>query len=132
MFETLTKNFFSKWIIWYFRDGPKKLLSIWNNFLRFNLHFFSISILFKTLFAPWKKIQESYTEGLANLSENFSKFILNVFSRMVGAFVRSLTIIIGIIAHIFLIILGPIVFILWFLLPWVILSGLAISFLFIL
>ena len=56
-------NFFTTWIRWQYVESPRALKHIIKNFLHFNLSFFSISLLLKTLFYPWRKYHESYGRG---------------------------------------------------------------------
>lgn len=127
MKRTLQENLFIKWISWYFWSGPKDLFQIWVDFLRFAAHFFSIFSLLRTLINPWKRISESY-KGIANISENFQVLVLNTFSRVVGFFVRITIISIGIVVISLIFVFGIVAFTVWFLLPFLIILGLLLSF----
>ncbi len=103
---------------WYYKDAPKSILGIWRNFILFISNYFSIILLLKTLFAPWRRIAESYGRGF-----DFGRFIsaltLNLFSRIIGFIIRSVVVAIGIAAEILVSILGAAIFIFWFFLPFV-------------
>ncbi|MDD5621444.1 MAG: hypothetical protein PHS27_02555 [Candidatus Pacebacteria bacterium] len=98
---------------------PKEILRIWKNYLRYYSYLFSIPLLLKTLFAPWRKYSWSYGRGF-NIRRWAEAFVSNSFSRIIGAIMRSFLIIIGIIMEIFVLIIGGLVFLLWMLAPIVI------------
>jgi hypothetical protein len=76
---------------------------------------FSIPLLLRTLFAPWKK-DVMYLEN-ASLSDSFQIFIANMVSRLVGAIVRFFTIIAGLVTTLLTFILGLIFVFCWLLIP---------------
>ncbi len=102
--------------LWYYKDAILSILGIWRNFILFVSNYFSIILLFRTLFVPWKKISESYGRGF-----DFGRFVrvltLNFLSRTLGFIVRSVVIAMGILAEFFVLIFGAIFFILWLFLP---------------
>jgi predicted methyltransferase MtxX (methanogen marker protein 4) len=58
--------------------------------------FFSISLLFRTLFAPWKR--DEINMGNLSLQDRLRVLVMNLISRLVGAIVRGGTIVVGIIS----------------------------------
>ena len=117
----IIKQFF----IWFFIDVPKEILRAWNNFIMFYLDYFSISLLFKTLFSPWHKYAFSYSRRV-NIADYAGTFFFNLMSRIIGAFLRICLIFAGLIFEIVIFIAGAIIFIGWFLLPvFIIISFLA-------
>ena len=109
-------NILPQWIFWHFYEMPKKILKVWNNYLSFNLNYFSIPLLLKTLFYPWRKYSSSYGRGF-DLGRYFEVFSLNVISRALGALVRTCLIIVGSLSQIFIIFIGVLILISWLLLP---------------
>lgn len=118
----MTQNVFLQYLIWQFFDVPKEILKAWKNFLSFNLSYFSVSFLARTLFSPWRKYKWSYGRGFS-IGRYFEVFFSNLISRFLGAIIRSFLIIIGIIAEIFIIVTGLISLIIWFILPALLLLG---------
>jgi len=116
MVNVLTQNIVSLWVEWHFFDVPQKILKGWKNFLKFNLDFFSIPILLKTFFAPWRRYQEKYIKGI-NISQQLETLVINTFSRLIGAFLRANLLILGLLIEIFIFLIGLIVFMFWFILP---------------
>ncbi len=117
------QNIFSLWFFWHFYEMPKFLLSVWKNHILFALNYFSLPILLKSLFAPWRKYRWNYPKML-DVGEFFSTLVSNAFSRIIGAVMRIVLIIAGILFQIFVIFAGLIIFLLWMLIPFIIIAGL--------
>jgi hypothetical protein len=105
-----------QYLVWHFFDVPKEIAKIWKNYLCFGFNLFSIGALLKTLFAPWHQYQWSYGRGFS-FSRYAEVFISNAFSRFIGAFIRTILIIIGIAFEIIIFFLGGILFLSWLFLP---------------
>ena len=111
------------WFFWYFFEMPKEILKGWRNFLLFNLNYFSIPLLLKTLFSHWKRYYWIRGRGF-NIGEYLNVLLSNLMSRFLGALIRLTLIIIGIISEFLIVIVGTIVFLGWFLLPILLILGL--------
>ena len=111
-------NLISIWLVWHFYEMPQFLLMVWKNFLDFGANFFSIPLLLKTFFSPWRRYKWRYPKGF-NIGEFFSTLISNIFSRIFGAVARLVLIVIGVILEAFIFITGGVIFILWFLIPFI-------------
>ncbi len=82
--------------LWYYTRGFIDVLAVWFNFMWFVTHFFSIPLLLRTLFSPWKRMTD---DGKPRSIEAYMEaFIMNVMSRIFGAFVRTAIILVGILA----------------------------------
>lgn len=110
------QNIIVQWFAWHFYQMPKFLFLVWENYLLFGINYFSINLLFLTLFSPWKKYNWNYPKGF-DIGEYFGTFISNIFSRIIGAICRITLIIIGIVAQIMIFVLGTLVILFWFLVP---------------
>lgn len=110
------QNIFLKWLIFQFFDAPKEILKAWRNFLIFNLNYFSIPVLLRTLFAYWRKYSWDYPKGF-DLAKYLEVAVSNFISRILGAIMRVILIFIGIIVEIFILFLGGAIFLAWFILP---------------
>jgi hypothetical protein len=78
---------------------------------------FSFSFLIKTFFAPWKNQLYAYPSKGFDMKHIFEVWTSNTVSRIVGAFVRGFTIILGIAVVIIAIFVGSICLIIWVLYP---------------
>ena len=116
MKNILIKNILSEYLFWHFLKIPKDILMAFRNFLLFNFKYFSIFFLLKTLFAPWRKYKDSYGRGF-DFKRYFETFTFNLASRILGAIVRVVIILIGLIFEIFIFFLGIIFIFAWVFLP---------------
>jgi len=121
------QNIVIQYLIWQLFDVPKGLIGAWKNFLLFNLNYFSIVLLFKTLFSPWRKYKWSYGRGF-DIGRYLETFFSNLVSRILGAIIRSFLIFIGLMAEIFIVFAGLIVFIGWLIMPAFLIAGLIFGF----
>ena len=121
------QNILFQYLTWHYVDQVRAISRAWKNFLRFNLNYFSISLLFKTLFSHWRKYQWSYGRGF-DIKRYAEVFFSNLISRVIGATIRFFLILIGVAAEIFIVLAGIIVFLGWLLLPVLLLAGLWFGF----
>jgi hypothetical protein len=105
---------------------PREILKGWKNFLLFNLNYFSIPLLLKTLFSHWKRYYWVRSRGFS-FGEYFNVLFSNLMSRFLGALIRLFLIIIGLILEAFILISGLIIFLGWFILPILLILGLALG-----
>lgn len=110
-----------EYLSWHFFEMPKIILGAWKNYLKFGNYFFSITLLLKSLFSPWKRITWSYGKGFSP-TRYFQVWFSNLFSRTVGLVLRSVLIVIGLAFEIIILILGGIFYIFWIFLPAIIIS----------
>lgn len=75
---------------------------------------FSVSILLKTLFAPWRRIT---TEGGRSMQEQSRALLDNLISRLVGFTIRIFVIIAALVSMVLLAVAGVVVIIGWPLAP---------------
>lgn len=123
MFAIVEQNIVFLWLQWQFFDVPKGILKGGGNFLRFNLNYWSVPLLFKTLFSPWRRYRYSYGKRF-DPKRYFEVFIFNMMSRTIGAVLRIFLILVGILAEIFIIFAGALIFLAWLILPVLLIAGL--------
>ncbi|MFH1129557.1 MAG: hypothetical protein V1686_02370 [Patescibacteria group bacterium] len=111
---------------WYYGEALRNVLDAWRNFIIFALSYFSIPLLFKTLFAPWRRDITKKPQGL-DFKKLFEYLAFNMISRGTGFLIRFFTILVGIIYLVLTVIIGGIFFILWIILPLLILGLLIFS-----
>lgn len=101
---------------WHYFEMPKKMLKVTGNFLRFGVSFYSVPLMMKTFFSPWRGYYKSYGRGF-----HFKKFFhalgANCISRTLGAIVRFFLLIFFVITEIFFAVTGIALLILWVFLP---------------
>ncbi|OHA17751.1 MAG: hypothetical protein A2664_04025 [Candidatus Taylorbacteria bacterium RIFCSPHIGHO2_01_FULL_46_22b] len=83
------------YLLWHYTEGLRDMTRVWTNFLWFLYNFFSIPILAKTLFEPWRRIQEQKHRGGFSPEDIAETLMTNTIMRLVGALIRLCTIAIG-------------------------------------
>ena len=76
----------------------------WKNLIKFIIYYFSIGGLLRTFFVPWRREKYTAEPGFWGSME---KFIFAIFAVIFGMIIRTLTIVIGLIALIIVIVLYP-------------------------
>lgn len=78
---------------WWYGDGLLVRLRLIANRLEGTMDYFSIGFLVKTLFAPFRQISAGRVDG--PLGVQFRAMIDRLFSRVIGAFVRIIILLVG-------------------------------------
>jgi hypothetical protein len=129
MEQNSEQNIFTLWFLWQFYEMPKFLLQVWQNYIMFAANFFSVPLLLKTFFSPWRRYNWKYPKGF-NLAEIFNTLISNIISRILGAIMRIVLIIVGIFLQVFVVITGIIIIVGWILIPLITIAGFLFVFMF--
>ncbi|MCL2173987.1 hypothetical protein FWH58_01675 [Candidatus Saccharibacteria bacterium] len=109
---------------WWYNTGWRGQVSrIGDTMIRTN-DWFSIPLLIKTFFAPFRQI--SANEIGNDISSSFRAWSDRMFSRMIGAFMRFFMIIFGAITLVLILIISLIRLILWPIFPLVPVIGMAL------
>jgi len=127
----ISQNILIQYFQWHFIEQAKTILRAWKDFLLFNLNYWSIPLLIKTLFAHWHRYRYSYGKGF-DLKKFFEVWTFNIISRVLGAIVRIVFIFLGILTEIFIAIIGLIVFLFWLVLPVLLIAGIPFIIIFLL
>lgn len=112
---------------WYYTEAVRDVLQGWRNFIIFSLEYFSIPLLLKTIFAPWKRDITKKPRGL-DFKKFFEYLVFNAISRGLGFLVRFFTIIVGILFLLLVIVIGALFFIIWLILPLMMIGLLVLGF----
>lgn len=106
---------------WWYGAGWRQRFTILKERLANTMDYFSIDLLARTLFAPFRQISAGKVSG--PLSVKIHAFFDRLVSRVIGAMVRSTMIVIGIGAIFIHSILGLITVIAWAFVPFLPLIG---------
>ena len=79
--------------LWYYVDMPRLLVRAGRGYLGRTYFAFSMPLLVRTIFAPWRRDRES-TQGLS-LVQIVRVWIDNLLSRLIGAVIRAGTLLAG-------------------------------------
>jgi hypothetical protein len=100
---------------WWYGAGLLTRILIVRNMIESIIDYFSINLLFRTIFSPFKQISASSVSGSVGVM--LHAFFDRLFSRCVGAVVRLTLIIVGIAGISIVAILGVIIIFLWMVVP---------------
>jgi hypothetical protein len=104
---------------WHYSKAILSFTDIWKNLLFFITDFFSIKLLLRNFFDPWKKMTDSYPKRF-NFKDYLFSFITNSITRVVGIIMRFILLIAGFLACGLFCLLLPIGLIIWIILPLVV------------
>ncbi len=106
------------YVVWHYSSAIKDIAAISSNFFWFLYHFFSLPVIVRTFFSPWKRMHEEYKPGL-HVEAFFSALIVNSLMRVVGVVFRTAVIFLGVLALLLAAFLCAVSFLAWVTLPFV-------------
>ena len=107
----------TRYLIWHYSEALADWWRIVGNFVWFFFHMFSIGLLLRTLFAPFKRMQEERKKGSWKFEDWGGAIIINILMRVIGVGVRMVIIAVGLVFIILTASGGALAFILWLILP---------------
>lgn len=100
---------------WWYTTAWKGVVSRLTMRLDRTLGFFSVGLLFRTLFDPFRQIAAAQVRG--GLDVKMRAWMDRTFSRFIGAFMRSIFILLGILSALGVFVFGILQVLLWPLVP---------------
>jgi hypothetical protein len=104
------------YVSWHYTQAVHDLVGIVFNFIWFFYEFFSIPLLLKTLFSPFHRLGEKYSQKF-DIWSWFQTFTINMIMRMVGFLIRFFLILIGIFFILLTCVLGIVFLVAWLTAP---------------
>lgn len=106
-----------QFLSWHYSNGLQLYLQRWLRSFNWVLHYFSISELMISLFAPWKRlVEEDDTPGF-NPQKFFETLSFNLISRFIGASVRLVLIFVSIMLIVMTFFAGLFGLLVWMIFP---------------
>lgn len=102
-------------ILWWYGAGWRDQVSALRRRIVKVVDMFSIDLLLKTLFMPFRQISADQVDG--SLSVKMHAFLDKLVSRMIGAVVRLITILAGILTLTCYVVVGALLLLAWPLVP---------------
>jgi hypothetical protein len=121
-----TNNLFLLFFSWWYRYLPRRLYLAFVALSITLVDLFSLKVIFRTLFAPWKRDILSY-EGLT-LQQKFSVWMLNLASRFIGFLIKVSTLFVFSVLYLAAVVIFVSAFFLWLAFPLVVLALLVVGF----
>lgn len=115
-----------QYISWHYTRGFMEVILLFKNFSWFIWNFFSVKVLFKTLFYPFKRL-DIKSRGF-NPEAFFESLATNTLMRLLGFVLRSFFIILGIVTLIAFFLFSIIFIFVWTILPFVLLGMFVLGF----
>ena len=100
---------------WWYGVGWKQRASIYREKIASLVDYFSIDLLVKTLFAPYRQISAGKISG--PIGVQWRAFVDRLISRLIGAVVRSIILLVGIISIVLATLIYGLTFIIWGFIP---------------
>ncbi len=100
---------------WWYGDGLRGRVRMIAGRLDGTIDYFSIDLLLKTLFSPFRQISAGKVDG--SLEVQFRAFVDKLFSRVIGAFIRLIILIVGGVTIALQVLLSTVVLLTWLCVP---------------
>lgn len=110
---------------WWYSAGFRQALAAVGRRLAGLFDFFSIDLLFKTLFSPFRQISAGRIQG--PIGVQLRAFVDKLISRIIGAIVRSMVMVVGIISLLTVGLVSLVYIVLWLVMPLLPIIGLTIA-----
>jgi len=110
---------------WWYGHGWSDRISMIVRRIYSTSDYFSVGRLILTLFSPYKQISAGISG--TSIDAKFRQMIDQLVSRVIGAFVRTFMIILGLVVLFLQIIVGSVVLLLWLIIPLFPIFGLLLS-----
>lgn len=101
---------------WHYTSAFRSILFIWMDLLWFVYNFFSVPMILRTFFSPWKRLGEEPRSGF-HPQEFFEALVVNTMMRIVGVIIRTFFLTFAIMALVVTLLGGMATLILWPVLP---------------
>lgn len=118
----MANNIIVLYLEWFFVDVVKGILGAWKNVLKFNLNYWSVPLLLKTLFSHWRRYRYSYGKGF-DPGRYLEVFSFNFISRIMGFVMRTFFIFAGLFSEVFIFFTGLFILLFWISLPILLVLG---------
>lgn len=113
-------------ISWWYGAGWRRQASLSGERLASMMDYFSIDLLIKTLFSPFRQISaSSHVDG--SIGAKFQAWLDKLISRFIGAMIRTVIILTGIIVLLATSVYGILSLIVWPIVPFLPILGLVLS-----
>lgn len=121
---------FPGYFLWHYTFAFRDIWHVWGNLLWFVAKQFSILLLLKSLFSPWRRVVENGPRHF-DLEAWAGAVVVNLMSRLVGAMMRLIMISVGIITLSGVVVGGILFFALWIVAPFLVTALFLLGFYFI-
>lgn len=100
---------------WWYGAGWRRCIIAVRDGLHSVYDYFSIDLLLKTLFSPWRQISAGKVRG--NIQVQLHAMFDNLISRVIGGIIRTTVMIFGVLSILFICVIGLLRIVIWPLVP---------------
>jgi ATP-dependent Clp protease ATP-binding subunit ClpC len=104
-------------IVWHYSKGLEYYLQSWLSYFGWIGHYFSLPLLLKTLFSPWKRLVEEDRSPGFDLPKYIRSLTFNLISRGIGAVARFFLFWVGVVVLLFVFLGGFMGLFFWIIFP---------------
>ena len=108
-----------EFLLWHYGPGLNRYLRRWLYAVGWVIHYFSLTRLIPSLFSPWKRLTDNDDVVGINIEKLFRQLTFNLISRTIGAIVRLVLFISGLLLLIPVITVGAIGLAFWLFCPFI-------------
>jgi len=106
-----------EYFLWHYSVALRLCLNIVTNAVWFTYHFFSVSVLARTLFEPWHGMHDERYRQVFKPNALSEKFLVKSVMRVFGFLIRMPVIVLGLIFCAVVAFCGLVFFMIWLVLP---------------
>ena len=110
---SVAKNY----LLWHYSAAYVDMMNVWWNYLWFVNHLFSVPDVLRSWFSPFKRLQEEKASIMLHPEDFFGGLVVNLIMRIVGFIIRSALLMIAFVGFVIVLIGGVMFFVLWTILP---------------
>ena len=104
------------YLVWHYSKAYIEFSRVWLNLMWFVMYFFSIVELMGSWLSPWKRMVEERKKTW-DVEEIMGAVVINVISRILGAIMRTVMIVAGLVSLVLIIVWGLAVYLIWTVAP---------------
>ena len=112
-----SSRFIVHYLKWHYGAGVTEFWLFWKNILWFGYHFFSLPLLWRTLFSPIFRIHETSQGQGFDIQLILQNVLLNLTTRIVGFAMRTVVMLAGAVFEIAAAVCAGITFAIWLMFP---------------
>lgn len=106
-----------EFLLWHYSEGLRYYISRWLSYFDWIIHYFSLTLLIKTLFSPWKRLIIVDNKPGFNFKRFFEAITFNIISRVIGAIIRLSLFCVGLVLIIIVYLGGIAGLLMWLAIP---------------
>lgn len=113
-------SIFLSYFYWHYLERLKDIFLVMSNYVNFWVFFFSIKIILRSLFSPWKKIESVPQKTGFDIVIWANNVFFDIVSRVIGFIMRVFLLGFFVICEVITLTIGVVLLVVWLFLPLII------------